>query len=354
VTRAEFDKVQALLGRTGNPRPQHLREFAFTGLMRCGGCDSMVTAEEKHQVICGECRLKFASRNRDQCPRCHAKIAEMKGHKHLHYTYYHCSKGKNQQCRQKSLTASEMESQIAAQLRSIEISDQFLAWVRSHLHELHERESKSRTQVMVSQQAAYKDCVARIDRLVRLKTSPQNTDGSLLSDQEYGENRSRLLQEMENLEQLLKDTGKRIDNWVKLTEGVFEFAAKAKAEFISGDAQTKKRILMEVGSNLVLTDKILSIEATKPYRLLQMSKPPLQLETTTIEPEKNEVAQGQKGKTNARNPQRGGSQDDDRALRRFVAPLVASVYAHFKIRETLPSSASATSKATAIQLRSHN
>ena len=131
---------------------------------------------------------------------------------------------------------------------------------------------------------------------------PQNTDGSLLSDQEYGENRGRLLQEKENLEQLLKNTGKRIHDWVKLTEGVFEFAAKAKAEFISGDIQTKKRILMEVGSNLVLTDKILSIEATKPYRLLKMSQPPLQLETATIEPEKNEAAQGRKGKI------RGGKQ----------------------------------------------
>ena len=349
VTKAEFDKVQALLGRTGNPRSQHRREFAFTGLIRCGGCDSMVTAEEKHQVICGECRLKFAAGNRDQCPRCHVKIAQMRRPKHLHYTYYHCSKGKNRKCRQKSLTASEMESQIAAQLRSMEISDQFLAWVRSHIHELHERESKSRTQVMDSQQAVYKDCVARLDRLVRLKTSPQNTDGSLLSDQEYAENRGRLLQEKDNLEQLLKDTGERIDNWIKLTEGVFEFAAKAKADFISGDISTKKRILMEIGSNLVLTDKILSIEAKKPYRLLQMSTPPLQLETATIEPEKNECPQGRKDKTGDGEQIKRGSLDDDRALRCGIVILVAAIYSHFKVN--LPPSTLVKPEITATKMR---
>jgi hypothetical protein len=50
ITEAEYDRVQILLGRNGNPRPQSHLEFAFTGIIRCGDCGRAVTAEEKHQV----------------------------------------------------------------------------------------------------------------------------------------------------------------------------------------------------------------------------------------------------------------------------------------------------------------
>jgi hypothetical protein len=60
ITEAEYDRVQTLLGRKGNPRPQRHFDFPFTGLIRCGECGLTVTAEEKHQVMCGNCKFKFA------------------------------------------------------------------------------------------------------------------------------------------------------------------------------------------------------------------------------------------------------------------------------------------------------
>lgn len=46
ITEEEFDLVQKLLGKEGKPRPKEHR-FAFTGIMRCGNCGAMITAEEK-------------------------------------------------------------------------------------------------------------------------------------------------------------------------------------------------------------------------------------------------------------------------------------------------------------------
>jgi DNA invertase Pin-like site-specific DNA recombinase len=43
ITEAEYDQVQVFLGRNGNPRPKTHPDFAFTGLIRCGECGSMVT-----------------------------------------------------------------------------------------------------------------------------------------------------------------------------------------------------------------------------------------------------------------------------------------------------------------------
>src|SRR5207249_2782245 len=61
VTIDEFEEVEKLLGRPGRPRAKD-REFAYTGMIRCGECGFSVTAEEKTN------RYGY------------------------HYTYYHCSK----------------------------------------------------------------------------------------------------------------------------------------------------------------------------------------------------------------------------------------------------------------------
>ena len=63
ITEEEYWKAQEILGRKGRPRPQK-HQFAYTGLIRCGECGSMVTAEEKD--------------NRYGC----------------HYVYYRCTKKK--------------------------------------------------------------------------------------------------------------------------------------------------------------------------------------------------------------------------------------------------------------------
>ena len=74
ITKQEFDKAQDIINN--RLKPQAIRHsFAFTGLIRCGECNSMITAEEhtKHQN---------------------------NGNSH-HYTYYRCSRSKNKKCPQK-------------------------------------------------------------------------------------------------------------------------------------------------------------------------------------------------------------------------------------------------------------
>ena len=100
ITEAEYDQVQKYLGRKGSPRPRIHGIFPFTGLIHCGECQGMVTAEEKHQVMCGNCRFKFAYRKRDACPRCQTPIDTMTKPLFLHYTYYHCGKSKDPGCSQ--------------------------------------------------------------------------------------------------------------------------------------------------------------------------------------------------------------------------------------------------------------
>ena len=49
VTKELFDKVQEQLKRDNIQRQSH--EFAFTKLMVCGLCDSMISAQEKYKQL---------------------------------------------------------------------------------------------------------------------------------------------------------------------------------------------------------------------------------------------------------------------------------------------------------------
>jgi site-specific DNA recombinase len=268
ITETEYDRVQALLGRKGNPRPRTHGVFPFTGLIRCGECNGMVTAEEKHQLMCGSCRFKFAYRRRNSCPRCQTPIEKMDKPHFLHYTYYHCGKSKNPSCSQKCVRAEQLEEQIDHYFSRIQISERFKDWAIRHLHVLHEKETAFRDDVIKTQQKAYQGCVQRMDNLVTLKTSPHNADGCLLSDEEYGRQRVELLKEKAALEEMLRGAGHLVKQCLELSEKSFDFASTARDRFTKGDCAVKKEILATLGSNLVLKDKMLSIQAPEPFFIL--------------------------------------------------------------------------------------
>jgi phosphoenolpyruvate carboxylase len=182
--------------------------------------------------------------------------------------------------------------QIAHYLSRIHISERFKEWAIKYLHELHEKESTSRDDIIRSQQAAYRNCIHQIDNLVKLKTAPGNTDGSQLFDEEYGRQRVELLKDKAKIEEMLRDAGHRVEQWLDLSEKTFKFVSTAQTRFAQGDAKTKKEILLTIGSNLTLKDKRLNIEAKKPFLILEMSLPGHETSNRPIEPENTALSQG--------------------------------------------------------------
>ena len=284
ITREEFDQVQMLLGRPSRPRP-HNRQFSFTGIISCGECGSMITAEEKWQVICPICKIKFASKNKIACPKCNTKIEEMKSPKLLHYIYYHCTKQKNKECTQLSVREEKLEKQIEEILSKIKISERFKHWAIKNLNELNDQEVDTRNAAVKSTQEAYNDVVKRIDNLVKLKISPQNSDGSFLSDEEFKEQKTALMKEKESLSKKIGMTDNRIDKWVELSEKTFNFAIHAKYWFDKGDLMTKKEIFQSLGSNIKLDGGTLRLTLEKPFEIFELAKKENPEIAITIEPE---------------------------------------------------------------------
>lgn len=329
ITQAEYDRVQILLGRGGNPRPRSHYDFAFTGLIRCGECHRAVTAEEKHQLVCPACRFKFAYRRHKQCSRCNLAVENMVAPKIRHYTYYHCSKSRRPVCPQKHMSQSELEQQIIARLGEISISKQFKEWAVRHLHELHQLEQASEQEVNKSQQKTYQECLAQLEGLLSLKTSFANRNGSLLSDDEYAARRGKLLKEKAGLELQLHG-GEDQAVPLQQSEQAFEFACVVKERFVNGDAKTKKLILQTMSSNLALKDKKLFVEAKKPFVILGNALVPEMTLDHPIEPEKTLVTQRWKTPARTLCPSRRALRDEDRTFQLTAKRAAALIYAHFK------------------------
>lgn len=65
---------------------------------------------------------------------------------------------------------------------------------------------------------------------------------------------------------------KRADEWLELSQKIFNFVCYARLRFQRGTLHEKKEILATIGSNLVLKDKILSLTVPEPFIALQEAK----------------------------------------------------------------------------------
>jgi hypothetical protein len=228
------------------------------------------------------------------------------------------------------VSGKELEKQIDTYLARVSISKRFMEWAIKYLHEMHEKEIAARNDSIHTQQKAYQECLRRIDNLVRLKTSPGNADGNLLSDEEYGRQRVELLKEKSALQELLRDANHRVEQWVKLSEQTFEFGCTARTRFAKGDAKTKKEILATIGSNLTLKDKMLCIEAKKPFFILEQSMSPDEPGKAPIEPDNSGLPYRQYEACASPNPRLLGVLDDVRTYGYKAERAAALIYAHFK------------------------
>jgi hypothetical protein len=100
--------------------------------------------------------------------------------------------------------------------------------------------------VFYSLQRAYNECVQKLQNLFQLKISSENSDGSLLSDEEFRDEKSRLVEEKRRLEEKLRDRGNRVEEWLENAEKTYDFAHYVPYWFVNGDSQAKKQ---DIGVN---------------------------------------------------------------------------------------------------------
>ena len=258
ITQDEYDRTQAILGRKGKQRPK-TREFSYTGMIYCGECNASITAEEKIN--------KYGTR----------------------YIYYHCTKRKNPRCSQGSIELTELERQVKEILSKVDIPDSFKDWAIKHLNELHDKETKEQSLINSNIDSAYKDCLAKKNNLIKLKISPMNTDGSILSDEDYQKQMTDINKDKKQLEGQMKTFGERVDQWEELSIKTFQFARYAKYHFENGTLMDKRIILLTIGSNFIIENKTLRLTVPKPYLVIEKSTSEVNKVLSMLELDENAV-----------------------------------------------------------------
>lgn len=292
ITLPEFDRVQAFLGNKGKPAPKTHR-FPFTGLIRCGECNSMVTAEAKYQIICQACKHKFSALNRELCPRCHIPIDNMESPVRLYYTYYHCTKPRHLRCFQKSVRAERMEDLIDEVLATITISDEFKKWAIKALQEDDVTNSNTQRTVQQSIHKHHNEVRRQLQHINRMILSP-DTDWALISRDEIKEQKILLVNQLQAIEQQLATSTDHERSWLELSRNTFEFAAYARLWFKEGGLTEKRAILAALGSNLILKDKKLMLELKKPLSYIADMAKAVHAASRPLEPKKSGSTKRQK------------------------------------------------------------
>lgn len=232
VSIEEFDRVQMLLGRPGRPRSQK-HHFTFTGMVRCGECGLMVTAEEKIN--------RYGRR----------------------YVYYHCTKRRlGPKCAQPYLEERAFESQVARFLAEELTMPGGLLQITIYAANAVRNQQESVEAVQIqSLEKSLREVRAQLAELTGLRVR------NMLSDEEFLRERQRFQREELALqEKLIKFKADDATDRFEPIPDLISFRNRAVFWFQHGDPKSKRLILETVGSNLRLKDKRLSIEAAKCFR----------------------------------------------------------------------------------------
>lgn len=229
ITLAEFDKVQFILGKKWNHRPQNY-EFSYTWLIKCWECWAMITAEYKQKFIISQQKVKT-------------------------YIYYHCTGRKvKTQCNQKTILIELLEAQILDILDSIEIEPSFkerALWVVKDNYE-----SSIKETLMM-----YEKINTTINREeIKLKKLTDLLLEEIITNDDYKIKKSSLLETIERLKEQRDKIDTRWKDVLEQTEHVFNFLVNVKDNFLNWSLQVKREIFSSLGKNFILKDWILSLE----------------------------------------------------------------------------------------------
>lgn len=267
VSEEEFDRVQSLLGdNRSRPRPL-TRRFAFTGLMRCGNCGAAITAEEKTK-------------------------RQKNGNVH-YYIYYRCTKRIDESCPERTIELKELTSQIDTVIHGITISDRFRDWAVKYLHEVRQNEARSYEQSFAEKQKRVLNIAKQMDSLLLKYSSAENVDGSLISDSDYKNLKTALMNEKRTLEGDIDNHSREMEQWLELSERTFNFARYASTWFANGNLETKRAIFACLGSNLILKGQNINVDLHKPFKFIFDNLPQIERELVQVRTSKNSLFNGQ-------------------------------------------------------------
>ncbi len=231
VSTELFEAVQDRLNENSRPRKsKHAHNFPFTGLLKCGECGCMITAQ--YAKGCGGV-----------------------------YVYYRCSKKKGY-CGQSYLRDDLMLDELRGHLKKIALPSAWKPMISERL-ELWEGEERRQLQSFVQNlELKITGTQEKLDKLIG-----GFLDG-IVDRSTYLNKKEELIKLKIELEQQRKNFGQKAKLWVEPMRDWLEMAHNAGKLAFSNDFEEIKIFLDKVGSNLYLKDKKVAVDFVRPWDIL--------------------------------------------------------------------------------------
>ncbi|MFA5986500.1 MAG: recombinase family protein [Parcubacteria group bacterium] len=237
ISQTEFLKIQAILGKKGTTRPQKYT-FAYTGVIQCGKCKAMITAEHK------------TKRNKN-------------GNVHF-YTYYHCTRRKDPNCpERKVVEEKKLEGQIMDFIENMDVPPGFKDWAVRYLRDRYSEELAADKRILDGQITAVETADKKLSRLMDMRLNNE------ISEAEFAAKKTEITKEKENFKSAIKDMPTQTETWLDRLEKALDVSEDIARRFKDGDDKTKKQILANLGSNLTIINKLFNVEAKNPILACQ-------------------------------------------------------------------------------------
>ena len=262
VTLEEYDRVQRMLGKKGNPRAKKY-DFCFKPLLTCGECAGNVTAQHKKKTIKSTGEIK-------------------------EYTFYHCTHNKKDaNCKQRSIEERELKKAMATEMASYTILPQFKEWAIEMLNKSNDSEIQQRSKIHEMQSRAVLTTQKEIDSLTQMRYR------HLVDDKEYLREKKKLQKNLTKLKEELGDTHNRAENWLELTEKTFDFITYAAQNYAREDFEGRRTILQGFGSIFLIRDRKLKMQPHEWLIPIDEGYKELEKEYLSLEPAERACQSGQ-------------------------------------------------------------
>jgi site-specific DNA recombinase len=229
MSQEEFDRIQSLLGSKAAKKFATRKQFALRGLIYCGECGCMITAQSQEKKLRG-------------------------GGSNTHI-YYHCTrKSKLRLCKQRYyVKEDDLYKQCEDLLNEYELAPELYAWSMEALNEMLQEEQPERESAQAMQTQAITDTEAQLDRLLDMSTR------GLVDEETFVSKASKLKSILKELNKQQAEDAKKVESWYDFMSDTFLKLTGANAKFVNGEFADKKEILLAIGQNPILLNGKLSI-----------------------------------------------------------------------------------------------
>lgn len=281
VTLEEYDSVQLLLGRKGKPRPSERHEYAFTGVIRCGECGSLISGTSKQKFI--------------------KKTKQLKA-----YVLYYCIRASKfkEKCSQNHYTnLNNIEDQIVDKISCFAIWPEFQNWALNVLNDQDDKEFEEHNKTIENHKGAVESAERQLSNLTHMRMLDQ------VDDEEYERERTRLKNHITTLNTNVSQIDMEKESWISLTKKAFVFASNASRAFAGGSAEAKRDILTTISLNWTLKDHKLNFQAQEWLMPFINQNPKSSTQKEPLEPTKIGLFTREKAAEAALNPEMRGRWD---------------------------------------------